>query len=162
MKLLSLAAACLVLCMSCGGSAGGQDKDVVPADFGERDAQRLARFGGTYVPVGEGALATKTPVDSIHFTKQRLDDDDFYNVFPAVQRMDPLTLSLDGHPITDRSIPLLNRLKSLKALSLRNTKVTMVGLRRLDVGRLQSLHVSEDKFDPKALEEIRQRLGRGR
>jgi hypothetical protein len=158
------AAVCLaMLSVSCAGSAGGPDKDVVPEHFMPRDAERLERFGGTYVPMGEGALATKTPVLSVHFNEQELDDRDFYDVFPGLQRMDPLTLSLDGHPITDRSIEYLNRLKSLKTLSLRNTKVTMAGLRKLNVKRLQSLHVSEEKFNEKdraELEALMKRVGR--
>src|SRR5687767_5633173 len=81
-----------VLLASCASSAGGPDKDVVPEHFMPRDLERLERFGGTYVPMGEGALATKTPVLSVHFNEQRLDDRDFYDVFPGLQRMDPLTL----------------------------------------------------------------------
>ena len=154
---------CLVLlAASCSSSAGGPDKDVVPEYFEPRDEQRLHRFGGTYVPAGEGTMATKTPVDAIHFDKRTLDDEAFYDVFPALQRMDPRTLSLDGHKIGDESIDEINRLKSLKALSLRNTNVTMKGLRKLDVGRLQTLHVSDEKFDGKGLAEIKQRVGRGR
>jgi hypothetical protein len=161
-----LPALCLVLLTtSCTGPAGGPDKDVVPEYFAPRDVERLERFGGTYVPTGEGTLATKTPVDSIHFDKRTLDDRSFEEVFPAVQQMDPRILSLDGHKITDKSIEHLNRLKSLRQLSLRNTNVTMKGLRKLDVEKLQSLHVSEEKFNEKQraeLAEIMNRVGRGR
>ena len=151
----------VLLAASCTGPAGGPDRDVVPEHFEKKDVERLQSVGGTFVPTGEGLLATKTPVDSIHFNKRTLDDDDFEDVFPAVQRMDPRILSLDGHRITDESIDELNRLKSIKQLSLRNTKVTMKGLKRLNVERLQSLHVSEERFDGKALAELKKRIGRG-
>jgi hypothetical protein len=154
----------LLFATSCAPN-GGADKDVVPEYFGERDLKRLERFGGTYVPAGEGSLAIKTPVDSIHFDKRTLDDRSFYDVFPAVQRMDPRILSLDGHKITDRSIERINRLKSLIALSLQNTNVTMKGLRKLNVGRLQTLHVSEEKFNEKdraELAELMKQVGRDR
>ena len=160
-----LPAVCVVLlAASCTGPAGGPDDDVVPENFAPRDLERLERFGGTYVPTGEGPLATKTPVDSIHFNKRTLDDGSFDDVFPAVQQMDPRILSLDGHKITDRSIERFNRLKSLKALSLRNTNVTINGLRKLEVGKLQTLHVSDENLDEQQraqLAEIMSRVGRG-
>src|SRR5207249_1331975 len=89
--------------------------DAPPAMFFSRkDEELLERYGGHFVPTGEGPLVRYAPIDSIFFDKGRvLNDEDFAAIFPAIQRMDPYLLPLARHHLSDQIIDLVNRLRSL-------------------------------------------------
>jgi hypothetical protein len=112
------------------------------AFFPEADERLLERYGGIFIPSGEGPIVRIVPVDGVMFAKSGvLGDDDFAAVFPAIRRMDPYRLSLRGHDVSDEAVDLLNRLRSLKVLDLAGTKVTRDGLRRLRIKTLIDLRV---------------------
>src|SRR4051794_1758624 len=84
--------------------------------FSKDDEALLGKYGGLYIPTGEGPAVHVAPVDAVTFDspKQALTDADFAKVFPAVVHMDPYRLHLRGeHAIGDDSIDLLNKLGSL-------------------------------------------------
>ena len=100
--------------------------------FSKADEDLLERHGVTFTPTGEGPLFVRsTPVDAVWFRddSRRLTEDEFVAIFPAIQRMDPLRLNINV-PVTDRSVELLNRLRSARAISV-GPDVTMEGLRKL-------------------------------
>jgi hypothetical protein len=103
------------------------------ARFSERDGQAVERVGGLWVPTGEAWAARTAPIDSVTFDagKHVLTDEDFAAVHPSLRRMDPLHLGLRGSRVSDRSVPLINRLPSLREVDLRDTGVTQEGSSRL-------------------------------
>jgi hypothetical protein len=102
------------------------------AFFPKEDESLLERNGVYFVPVGEGPLVRTVPVDRLFVDRGRvLSEEDFVTIFPAIQRMDPLRLGLDLSALTDRSVELLNRLRSASGFNLANSAVTMNGLRKL-------------------------------
>jgi hypothetical protein len=140
MKASSLIAPILLTLLLGGGSC---------QQFAKDDETLLAKYGGTYVPTGEGPLAYTTPVDAVIFDseKRALTDDDLKKVFPAVQHMDPYRLHLGGrHTIGDPSIDLINWLQSLRVLDVSGTNVTLEGLKRVRVKDLRQVYVARDKF----------------
>src|SRR5437868_2238597 len=89
--------------------------------FTDGDAATLRRYGGRYLPSGEGPGLRWTPVGDIIFeSKNRTcNDDDFATVMPTLKHFDPLRLHLIGrHDISDRSVELINRLASLEFLDV--------------------------------------------
>ena len=126
--------------------------------FSRADEEMLDQHGGVFVPSGEGPLVHSTPVDSVRFKpeKRDLDDKEFAEVFPAIKRMDPLRLQLDGKDrLTDQSIELINQLRSLRALDVRGTGMTAAGLKRLQTKSLRTLDVSESLLTEEDLTEMR-------
>src|SRR5947207_11728813 len=97
--------------------------------FSRDDEQLLDQHGGVFVPSGEGPLVRATPVDAVSFkAENHLDDKEFATVFPAIQKMDPLRLHLDGQSLlTDQSIDLINQLTSLRILVVKQTGMTASG-----------------------------------
>src|SRR5688572_23367275 len=96
-----LTALSLLLLIGCAGGSVSR--------FTMRDAELLDEYGGVVAPAANAPNLFATPVTSIVFLPDRrvLTDEEFAAVFPAVRRMDPLSLTLDGHRITDKSIPLI-------------------------------------------------------
>jgi hypothetical protein len=101
--------------------------------FPKEDEAVLERYGGRFVPTGEGLLFVRlTPVDNIYFDNDRvLTEHDIAVLFPVIQRMDPLRGGLRLIPMTDRTVELLNRLRSMREFNLGGSNVTMEGLRKL-------------------------------
>jgi hypothetical protein len=128
-------------------------------DFSNDDVTQLEQYGGFWVPNGEGPTAQMAPVDAVTFSssKRALTDADFAEVFPIVKRMDPYRLHLTGnHPLGDKSIELLNKLRSLKVLDASGTEMTLDGLKKLKLSNLRQVSVSPRNFteaDIQALEE---------
>jgi hypothetical protein len=106
------------------------------ASFSERDWEAVERVGGLWVPAGEAWTARTAPIVSVTFDASQhvLTDEDFAAVHTALRRMDPLHLGLRGSRVSDRSIPLINRLPSLRDVDLRETRVTQEGSSRLRSG----------------------------
>jgi hypothetical protein len=100
------------------------------ADFDRRDEATIIRLGGAWVPAGEAWTARAAPVDSVRFdaAEHSLSDAEFAEAFPALRRMDPVWLDLRGSGVSDASVPLINRLLSLRHVDLRDTGVTSSGL----------------------------------
>jgi hypothetical protein len=100
------------------------------ADFDRRDEATIIRLGGVWVPGGEAWTARAAPVDSVRFDpgEHPLSDEEFAEAFPALRRMDPVWLDLRGSGVSDASVPMINRLRSLRHVDLRDTGVTPAGL----------------------------------
>jgi hypothetical protein len=131
------------------------------AFFPQADEQLLGRYGGIFIPTGEGPIVRIVPVDGVMFAKgQVLTDDDFAAVFPAIQRMDPYRLSLRGHDVSDEVVDLLNRLRSLKVLDLSGTKLTRDGLRRLRIKTLIDLRVPGGQLTEADRAELRRAMAK--
>ena len=114
------------------------------AFFSRRDEELLGRYGGHFIPTGEGPLVRIVPVDGVYFDCGRvLNNEDFAATFPAVQRMDPYRLHLGGHRLSDQVVELLNRLRSVRLLDLQHTDVSYAGLRNLRLKTLKTLVVPE-------------------
>ena len=125
--------------------------------FSKDDETLLEKYGGLYIPTGEGPALHVAPVDAVEFKspKGALSDADFAKVFPAVAHMDPYRLHLDGaHALGDDSIDLLNKLGSLRVLDVSGTKMTLEGLKKLKVPSLKQLYISPDNFTEAQLEKI--------
>ena len=114
-----------------------------PAQFFSKADQQLAEsYDLLFVPVGEGPFVRLAPVDRVwHKDELPLSEDRLLIVFPALQRMDPMRLTLDLSQMTDRTIALLNRLRSAREFSLRDSTVTTAGLRQLRLAKGKKLLV---------------------
>jgi hypothetical protein len=97
------------------------------------DVETIGRYGGFTSPKFSGPLAECPPVSAVDFStmRQTITDDDFANLFPALQRLNPRRVCLGGQPVTDKCIDLLNQLPYLQFVNLEGTKVTPQGLGRL-------------------------------
>jgi hypothetical protein len=73
-----------------------------------------------------------------------LTDDDFAAVYPSIRRMDPRRLGLRGSHVSDRSVPMINRVPSLRDVDLRETRVTQDGISQLRNG----IKVTQDGVGP--------------
>jgi hypothetical protein len=111
-----------------------------------RDGEAVERLGGVWVLTGETWSTRRLPVVSVAFDpgERVLGDDDFAGVYPSVRRMDPLRLGLRGSHVSDRSVPLINRLPSLREVDLRDSRVTPEGRARLRSG----IKVTVDQTGP--------------
>jgi hypothetical protein len=101
-----------------------------------RDGEAVERLGGVWVLAGETWSTRRLPVVSVTFDagEHVLSDADLAGVYPSLRRMDPLRLGLRGSRVSDRSVPLINRLRSLREVDLRDTRVTQEGRARLRSG----------------------------
>jgi hypothetical protein len=127
-----------------------------PAFFPESDERVLERFGGRFIPTGEGFLFVRqTPVDGISIDRA-LTEEELIELFPTIQRMDPYRLSVDLGAMTDRTVELFNRLRSVRELYLGNSRVTMAGLRklRLKAGKTLTLPQTIGQADRRELEQL--------
>jgi hypothetical protein len=148
-----LIARCLLLVVAVGDT---------PHFFDDADAALLAKFGGIYIPTGEGPLHRITPVDQVIFDSSRLhalNDDEFSEVLPAVVHMDPYHLRFEGqHKVTDNSIEGLSTLQSIRLLDVDGTEMTLGGLKQLKVNSLKFLRIPPEKFSAAQLAELQQAL----
>jgi hypothetical protein len=129
--------------------------------FSKDDEALLGKYGGMYIPTGEGPAVRVVPVDAVIFDSptRALSDADFAKVFPAVSHMDPYRLHLRGeHAIGDDSVDLLNKLGSLRMLDVSGTKITVEGLKKLKVQSLKQLYISPDNFTEQQLQEVQKAL----
>jgi hypothetical protein len=127
------------------------------AFFPKGDETLLERYGAHFVPIGEGPLVRLVPVDSIFLEQGRvLSEDDLLTIFPALQRMDPLRLNINLSPLTDRTVELLNRLRSADGFYLGNSSVTIEGLRkiRLKPGKTLTVPKSISEAERRELEQL--------
>ena len=101
-----------------------------------QDGEAVERLGGVWVLTGETWRTRTLPVVSVTFDTGThvLTDDDFAAVYPSLRRMDPFRLGLRGSHVSDRSVPMINRLPSLREVDLRETRVTQDGVSRLRSG----------------------------
>src|SRR5690242_5154180 len=93
------------------------------------DIETVGRLGGYTTPHWGAMFAELPPVDAIDFSieRQKITDDDFAAIFPAIRSLAPRRISLGGQPITDKSIDLLNQLPWLEYVNLEGTNVTYAG-----------------------------------
>jgi hypothetical protein len=129
--------------------------------FSKDDEALLDKYGGLYVPTGEGPAVYVAPVDAVTLdsAKRALSDADFAKVFPAVAHMDPYRLHLRGeHGIGDDSIDLINKLGSLRVLDVSGAKMTLEGLKKLNVQSLKQLYISPDNFTEAQVQEVQKAL----
>jgi hypothetical protein len=97
------------------------------------DLATVGRYGGYTTAQYEGLFAGRRPMQAVDFSTQRrvIDDDDFAELFPALERISPRRICLGGQHISDRSIDLLNKLPYLRVVNLEGTDVTPAGWGRL-------------------------------
>jgi hypothetical protein len=129
--------------------------------FSKEDAQLLERYGGGYIPSGEGPGHYWTPVAYVYFDADDhvLDDADFAAVFPVVRNMNPYGIHLIGkHAISGRSIGLLNQLPALERIDVSSTPLALDDLRGLRVKNLRTLYVSPNAFSDADVASLRKAL----
>jgi hypothetical protein len=104
-----------------------------------QDIETVGRLGGYTTPHWGAMFAELPPVDAVDFSveRQRITDEDFAAIFPALQRLAPRRVSLGGQPITDKTIDLLNQLPWLEYVNLEGTQVTPAGRGRLKLSHFE-------------------------
>jgi hypothetical protein len=148
-----LLTAALLLTLSCGAGCGER--------FSKDDAALLDKYGGMYIPTGEGPGADIAPVDAVMFDspERALTDADFTEVFSALMHMDPYRLHLRGrHTMGDESIARLNRLRALRVLDVSGTDMTLGGLQKLKINSLKTLYISPDNFTEAEAQQLQKAL----
>jgi hypothetical protein len=113
--------------------------------YSDHDVALLGQYGGHLVLSGEGPARYMAPVGMVRFDDDTrpLTDADFAAVFPAVEQMDPIVLLIRGrHPLSDKSIPLLNQLRAVEHLDVSGTQVSERGLHELRLRHLRALVVA--------------------
>src|SRR4051812_33829465 len=78
----------------------------------QSDLATLERYGGSFVPTGEGSAVNGPPFDFIHLGDKNhiITDDTFAELLPTLKRLPARHLVLTNQPVTDRSIDAINQL----------------------------------------------------
>ena len=86
---------------------------------------------------------------------KRVEDADLIEAVPYLKSICVHELHLDAEHISDRAIPYIVQLKSLKVLNLAGTDVTISGLRELrTLPKLKRLYISESYYKSEDLQQL--------
>jgi hypothetical protein len=102
------------------------------------------------------------PSSDVRFSAEHIvvDDAEFQRLYPALRCMRPRSLGLLDEPITDVSLELIRKLKTINTLYLSNTHVTNAGLLTLrDMPNLSRIYVRQGQFSDHEMAEVENRLG---
>jgi hypothetical protein len=92
----------------------------------------------------------------IFFNDKYMDDDAFARAFVYLKKYGMKELDLNGRQISDRSVPLLVQLKTVRDLNLAGTDLTLDGLKQLrHLPRLEWLSVAAGQLGEAELAELR-------
>jgi hypothetical protein len=134
------------LCSGCGSYAGA-------------DVDAVSKAGGRFItdqyPFGSADQVSFDPTPSF-------DDTAFAKVFPSLQRLNVYALYLGNTAVTNKSLPLISELRSLKYLSLAAAEFApndLILLSRLRLQEIDLMHASTSRVKD-GYEELRRKMSK--